>query len=593
MRYNYYFDIAAVMLDLMLLFNIYIRRTYPSKQCLLYKAMLWLNLVSSVFDWISATTITDAYSVSLAANYFVNGGYLLAHNLTAVAFFLYAVCLVRGNHLREAERTIVVSVTTFEVVGIFTSPLLHTFFYFDENRKYTHGPLMPLLYVAAFVLLVYALVLFIRHRHVLNSYQMAINILFQSLLMSAVIFQYFFPYTLIESFVAAIAFMMMNVGLDNPEMYFYQNTYCFNQNAFAERVTDKLEHGTRFAVVGFSFSDIVQTAKAHDAKSTQQVLHEIIRVCKNECHIKDLFILSSNAFAVCPVSVQETEDVINTVSSALHERIRLGDAGLSYLVDPHFCVLRLPDEYKNAEDVTAAINSMLFDVYRSTGEHVIASCADTLRAKRREAQIVHLLHEAFSNDGLEVYYQQIYSREKGRFSSAEALVRMKNISSGFIGPDEFIPVAEENGLVATLGEIVFDKVCRFLAEHDLSQYGIDYIEVNLAKTQLINDTSVRHLEEIAERYGIAPSKINFEITETAGINIDERAIVTRSMCRLREKGFTFALDDYGSGFSDVAYIAESPFNLVKLDHDILWNAMNNPRFRVVLESSMTLIHALQ
>ncbi len=588
MKYNYYFDIAAIMLNLMLLLIIYIRRTYPTKTCFLYKLMLWLNLISSSCDLMSAFMISSPQNYSLFFNYTVNAAYLLSHNLTSVVFFLYVIRLIRNNDGKKSERILWKSVSVYITAAILTSPFTKLIFYFDENMQYCHGPLMITLYITSIGILAYTLVLFIRHKKALSDYQMATNIAFLMLLVGAVIFQAFYPSVLIESFCAAIAFLMMNVALDNPETYFYRNTYCFNQAAFSERVNDRISRGIGFRILAFAYDDIKLFRKKYGESSYDAMIYDTIEICQKLFKQNKFCLLNSDSIVINIDDCPDVNALIENLNSHLVRTITTA-SGETASLTVHYCILDYPSVYETSDDIIEAINSMLFDEYRNTGERLITNCTDMLDSRRREAQVVHQLRMAIDNDGFDVFYQPIFERETGKFISAEALVRLKQTDGDFIGPDEFIPVAENNGMVSHIGEMVFEKVCRFLSETDLSQLDLQYVEVNLSKIQLMNSADVDKLVEIAGRYNISPGMINFEITETVDLDSNERDEVNCSIARLRSLGFEFSLDDYGSGYSNVSYIADMPFNIVKIDKNILWKAMNNQNHRIILHNCISLV----
>ena len=586
MLYNVSFDIAAIILNVMLLLIIYLRRTYPTKSCNFYKGMLWFNLISSCADFISAYTISYADVYPLALNYIVNMCYLLSHNLTGVLFLLYVITLIRGNLGTKAERIFWGSVILFDFLAVTTSPFTKFIFYFDENRVYCHGPLMPLLYLAAGLILFYALFLFIRHRDVLNIYQMTTNITFLSLLMGTVLYQVFFPYVLIESFSGVVAMLMMNVALDNPAIYFYRNSTCFNGTAFETMVGGRLSDNETISAVAFTYDDLSIFKKKYGDAVYEAMIDATIRTCHKAFGQKHLYFLSDGCFAV-DIGNRKVGDCIKKLTNLLED---LADKdGKPYELTPHFCIFRHPGCAETVSEVTDAITYMLFDGYRKTGERVLTVDKEQLTRERREAQIVHLLHNAVANDEFLIHYQPIYEVKTGKFSSAEALVRLKSDELGYISPEEFIPIAEQNGLILEIGDIVFEKVCRFWKENDPASYGIQYLEVNLSKLQMLHPATADRLCAICRDYGVSPSCINLEITETISADETESKTINQCIDRLCAEGFTFSLDDYGSGYANASYLAEMPFRFIKIDKGILWNAMKNDQNRIVLKSVVRLI----
>ena len=590
MQYIIYFDVAAILLNAALLLIVYMRRTYPTKSCTLYKLMLWLNLASSCADLISAYMISFPQRFPLVLNYAANMVYLIAHNMTAVVFLLYVIVLVRGDFGTKMELIFWQSIVIFEAALVLTSPFTRFVFYFDENKVYHHGPLVLVLYCAAAAILFYAVVLFIRHRRIMNEYQMATNIAFLSLLMGAVVFQYFHPLVLVESFCVAISVMMLNVALDNPALYFYKNSYCFNQAAFDTTMAGKLKSNAIFSVLAFTFDDLALFRKQYGVEIYDTIIENTINACHKLYGQKSVYLLADDNFAI-DLRYGDVDQAVEKLTAAVSGEVRAGDTVIT--LRPHFCVFRHPGFAETVSDINDAISNMLFSVYQKNGKRVIHNSTKLLDAKHRESYVIHCLRDAIQNDGFDIFYQPLYEQRTGRYISAEALIRLKQQGDGSsrIGPDEFIPIAEENGLILQIGEIVFDKVCRFWRDADLASLGIEYIEVNLSMLQLLHKSSVRLLESICQKYGVSPEHINLEVTETAGASPDEKEKINECIEYLREKGFTFSLDDYGSGYATASYLAEMPFKIVKIDKSILWNAMKQQSFQAVLKSSVHLVRA--
>ena len=180
---------------------------------------------------------------------------------------------------------------------------------------------------------------------------------------------------------------------------------------------------------------------------------------------------------------------------------------------------------------------------------------------------------------------------KGSFSSAEALIRLWDEHLGYIPPDEFIPMAEQNGMIIEIGEIVFRQVCAFIQNHNLDSLGIDYIEVNLSFVQCMQENLAQQLVSIMKEYNVAPNRINFEITETAGsVKADT---LRRNMDKLIEIGSAFSMDDYGTGFSTADYLAHLPLQIVKIDKSILWSAMEKPEAFIILRHTVEMLKDLR
>lgn len=208
----------------------------------------------------------------------------------------------------------------------------------------------------------------------------------------------------------------------------------------------------------------------------------------------------------------------------------------------------------------------------------------------REAAIEQALIAAIESGHFEVHYQPIYDVHGKEFHSMEALARLQVKEYGYVSPEEFIPIAEKNGTILQVGLLVLEDVCRFIKQYNLKQKGIQFVEVNLSTVQCMQDTIYQDIMEVLERYNIPPAMINLEITESAAVYSDD--LLTRNMARISLTDITFSLDDYGSGYSNVNYLVDLPFSIVKIDKYLVWAAMKKVSSRKVLENIIKMFKAI-
>ncbi|MCI1990227.1 MAG: EAL domain-containing protein [Oscillospiraceae bacterium] len=199
---------------------------------------------------------------------------------------------------------------------------------------------------------------------------------------------------------------------------------------------------------------------------------------------------------------------------------------------------------------------------------------------RRRDQLENLLSHALKNDRFLIYYQPLYTVSDGKFTEAEALLRLKDADGKFVPPDEFIPVAERSGLIVDIGGMVLDKVCRYIRELLSCRVDIDSISVNLSVVQLMQDDVVERLLGIIRRNGISPNRIVLEVTESTLIS--NYAVVGEKIRRLSAAGIQFALDDFGTGYSNITNVIDLPFDGIKLDKSLIWDSVVNERCSVMI-----------
>ncbi|MBM3608230.1 MAG: EAL domain-containing protein [Alphaproteobacteria bacterium] len=169
------------------------------------------------------------------------------------------------------------------------------------------------------------------------------------------------------------------------------------------------------------------------------------------------------------------------------------------------------------------------------------------------------LHLAIARDEFVLHYQPIVDLKSGRINSVEALVRWQHPQKGMIPPFDFIPVAEESGLIVRLGEVVLEKACA-----DAAQWPAQIrVSVNLSPIQFRDKNLPYKIAEVLRLSGLPPKRLELEITEAALLvdSADNIEILTQ----LRETGIRIVMDDFGTGYSSLNYLRSFPFDKIKID----------------------------
>ncbi|HUJ26370.1 MAG TPA: EAL domain-containing protein [Myxococcales bacterium] len=173
------------------------------------------------------------------------------------------------------------------------------------------------------------------------------------------------------------------------------------------------------------------------------------------------------------------------------------------------------------------------------------------------------LRRAMERGELRVHYQPIVEISTGRSVGVEALVRWEHRERGLVPPGDFIPLAEETGLVVPLGRWVLDESCRALSvlPQPLT------LSVNLSGRQLLQPEFCEHLRETLARCGIEPSRLRLELTES--LLIGNGAAAVQALVNLRSTGVRLCIDDFGTGYSSLSYLHELPIDALKIDRSFI------------------------
>ena len=194
---------------------------------------------------------------------------------------------------------------------------------------------------------------------------------------------------------------------------------------------------------------------------------------------------------------------------------------------------------------------------------------------------------AIDHDEFAVHYQPIVSLANQEMVGVEALLRWQHPTFGAVGPADFIPLAEQTGLIVPIGEWVLDTVCRQVSDWARLGLGTDLeVSVNLSARQLIEPGLADYVGATLYRHGVAPAQLVLEITET--ILMEDMDSVLRTVEDLRALGIRLAIDDFGTGYSSLAYLTRLPVQILKIDRAFIVGAKQDRSAQAMLESILRL-----
>ena len=226
-----------------------------------------------------------------------------------------------------------------------------------------------------------------------------------------------------------------------------------------------------------------------------------------------------------------------------------------------------PLQISNRFDVLSSAEHALFEAKKNGRNQCMLfnpALMDTLDRKlllqEDLAKALELQNELFM-----VYQPKV--RLDGSIIGAEALIRWNHSKKGFISPAEFIPMAEESGLISDVGYWTTKNVLKQIKSWQNSSLEVPKVAINLSATQLVDDSFVAYVVDLLEELSISASSIEFELTESGLMQDEEKAIA--NMWKLRDCGISIALDDFGTGYSSLSYLQKLPLNVLKIDKSFI------------------------
>ena len=208
-------------------------------------------------------------------------------------------------------------------------------------------------------------------------------------------------------------------------------------------------------------------------------------------------------------------------------------------------------------------------------------------------KLAHELKEALQNENLELYYQPIMDLQKGSTAGFEALLRWNHPEKGFIPPDDFIPVAEESGLIVDISRWVVKKSCATLQNVESKEFSATpfFMSVNFSAKDFTRPDFKNYIENILHQNELNPDQIHVEITERLLMDKPSQAREVLESCR--EAGMITSIDDFGTGYSSLSYLHYFPIDILKIDRSFVKNITQDQSAAELVKSIISLGHNMK
>lgn len=449
---------------------------------------------------------------------------------------------------------------------------------------YTAGPAVLVTYFFTGAFLVVNVVFTLAKRKQANRRRSQVVLFWLGLWFTAAVVQFLNNELLLVGYAGALGVLVIFFRLENPEYLTDAVTGLFNQDGLLLYAKKLYNEEKPFSLMSIWWN--LGVSQADEGEREQAVMAAFAKRLPKLDHTR-VFKMADDEVWMIFEDMDHVEDTVEKVRSFVeYGRRELGgmaQAAFTYMPDAAM-----------VGDYQEMVHLMQYARWKSS-DHSASNFKevdfDFVEQMRKEKSMEQMLDEAMKEDRIEVFYQPIYSTKAKKFVSAEALVRMRDRDGNLVPPGAFISVAEANGKILQLGEIVFEKVCRFFTKEQLEQYGLHYIEVNLSVVQCGYPGLAEDYIGIMEKYQINPRYINLEITESA--SMAAKKTLLENMRRLMEYGVYFSLDDFGTGQSNLNYIVDMPVNIVKFDREMSQAFFQDDKAKYVMNAAMQMIHGMK
>jgi diguanylate cyclase (GGDEF)-like protein len=366
----------------------------------------------------------------------------------------------------------------------------------------------------------------------------------------------------------------------------------FNQT-FAEKLLQKTSEGGRLAVM---FLDIdhfkrINDSLGHDAgdELLKVLAQRIMGSVRSHEDVVARFGGDEFCLLISLRDREEARHMAQRIMLKMKEPIEL--SGRRMVMTTSIGISLFPDDGTTCEELLKHADLALYQS-KGGGRNSLNFFSSNLKTRATlELQLEEELRHALSeNSGLVLHYQPVYDLKTGRVSKLEALVRWQHPVHGLLAPDRFIAIAEDNGLIAGLDNWVLRKACEDLAALSREGYEALHIAVNCSPLNLVREELAAEIEQTLQATGVAPERLELEVTENALMNNLAATLVL--LRQIRALGVSLSIDDFGTGYSSLAYLKRLPLNTLKIDRSFIQDIPNATQDMEIVQAIIVMAHTL-
>ena len=547
-----------------------------------FQALMLCMLLCIFLDMLSIWAIVRLLLDHRGTVYVICKAYLMSIVLVGFAGFWYECTDVYED--KKKLRQVAVTGGVAWLSGCCVIAGLPIGIYKMGRVVYTAGPAVMVTYFFTGMFILVNIVFTLAKRKQANYRRSQVILSWLALWFAAAVVQFFNNELLLVGYAGALGVLVIFFRLENPEYLADAVTGLFNQDGLLLYARKLYNEKKPFSLMSIWWN--LGISQADEGAREQAVMAAFARRLPKLDNTR-VFKMADDEVWMIFEDMEHVEDTVEKGRSFVeYGRRELGgmaQAAFTYMPDAAM-----------VGDYQEMVHLMQYARWKSS-DHSATNFKevdfDFVEQMRKEKSMEQMLDEAMKEDRIEVFYQPIFSTRAKKFVSAEALVRMRDRDGNLVPPGAFIAVAEANGKILQLGEIVFEKVCRFFTKEQLEQYGLHYIEVNLSVVQCGYPGLADDYIGIMEKYQINPRYINLEITESA--SMAAKKTLLENMRRLMEYGVCFSLDDFGTGQSNLNYIVDMPVDIVKFDREMSQAFFQDEKAKYVMNAAMQMIHGMK
>lgn len=575
---NDYFEIASIILSILLIFYFGRRAKKSGVQNRLFLALITTNMITAIIDVINDYTMY--YKLPLWTDYTCSTIYFVSHLLVIPLFLFYTLSDAKEWYdIMPMFKIFLLGPVCVVILLVLTDPLTKWIYEYTADYEYQRNAGIYILYGISLLYTVLLIIVLIQFRARYSFARRILTYVVLGTMFLSLIIQMLFANVRLETFGIVYGFMILFYYVQNPRNQIDRETGLFNQKTFKAVMAQKIARKSYFDILEIVITDYDNKIMLSDDESVIENIADFfksIEEVETYRYSKNIFCLDFNF-----TTDEEIDDIIDIIRDRFDMPWDTKRGNMIYATK--MCHVKLPNDIKNSEQLFALIEEVAVD---NTKKLLMDTNDFDMLSLERRAMLNDALVRAIEADSFELVLSAVYSFKDKKIIAAECSSRFLDEQIGYVHEREYIRNNDKSGLMNQLGIRLFDKTCQFLSREEVKALNLSFFTIKLSSISCLKYDFVKNVREVFSHYSIDPGLICFQISESTVSKVNDS--IKEIMEELSKDGFKFCLDGYGSGYTNLASIYELPLSVIKLGKSVLRNAGENEKAQVTLESTLDL-----
>ncbi|MEG0590193.1 MAG: EAL domain-containing protein [Lachnospiraceae bacterium] len=469
--------------------------------------------------------------------------------------------------------------TILYLLIVLTNPFSHLIFNVIPNVGYVRGPWIVLTFIITYY---YCLIVFVfsnmKRFNISKTARITLTV-FPITAFLAIGVQQLFRNLILSGSATAYVLIIIYLTLENKQISLDTLTNIPTRQVLLDMLKLNLSQKNNATLIVLSLKKFKIINNRLGQSCGNLILQQITCFLKTITKNAQLYRFGGDEFAILVDRNQNIDDLISTILNRMDSTWDIKNYHVTVLAA--IGVVRYDTCLESVEEIILGVEHAVLHAKQATENTCIYCTSQMVSDIHRREQIIEILENTIAKNDISLCYQPIFDVDSCKFLFAESLARIPTSPLGCLTPGEFIPIAENTGLIVPLTYQILEKICLFINE--LLEENVEFsgIHINFSAMQFSDKIFEEKILAIIKQHNVPFSKIKIELTES--ILAENYNVVKDYMIKMYDLGLRFELDDFGTGYSNLSSVLELPWDTIKLDKSLITAAMEDESSALIVK----------